>query len=296
MIRNFFIKVLNRYASKWVVLFIDIVLVCISFIAAYSIRFNISLDFDTSILIKQIPLVALFSFFSFLIVGSYKGIIRHTGTKDAFNVFIGVSIFSSIIAFLVIVNQLFIFKKVYIIPKSIILIHYLVSIFVLILSRYIFKAFYEVISSEIKTITNALIYGAGESGIITYSAINRDKNNRYQILGFMDDDINKINKKIDRIRIYNSLKIDDSFIKKNNINEVIISIENIKSSRLLEITDRLINLDVEVKIVPPLSKWIGGDLEVNQIKQINIDDLLDRAPIKIDNPIVQREVDGKQVQ
>ena len=295
MLRNFFVKVLNKYASKWVVLFIDIVLVCISFIAAYSIRFNISLDFDTSILIKQIPIVAIVSFFSFLIVGSYKGIIRHTGTKDAFNVFIGVSIFSAIVSFLVIVNQLFSFNSILVMPKSIILIHYLVSIFVLILSRYIFKAFYEVISSEIKSITNALIYGAGESGMITYGAVNRDKNNKYQILGFIDDDINKINKKIDRIKIYSSLKIDDHFIKKNNINEVIISIQDIKSNRLLEITDKLLKLGVEVKIVPPLTKWIGGDLEVNQIKQINIDDLLDRAPIKIDNPIVQREVDGKVV-
>ena len=295
MIRNFFINALNKYASKWLVLFIDIILVCFSFIAAYSIRFNVSFNFETSMLLKQIPIIVVVSFFSFLIVGSYKGIIRHTGTKDAFNVFIGVSIFSLIIAFIVLINQFFVFNKVFTIPKSIILIHYLVSVFVLVISRYIFKAFYEVISSEIKSVTNALIYGAGDSGIITYGAVNRDKNNKYQILGFIDDDVNKINKKIDRIRIYNSFKINEIFIRKHNINEVIISIQDLKPNRLLEITDKLIKLGVEVKIVPPLSKWIGGDLEVNQIKQINIDDLLDRAPIIIDNPIVQREVNDKVV-
>ena len=295
MIRNFFIKALNKYASKWVVLFIDIFLICFSFIAAYSIRFNLSLNFETNNLIYQLPIVALVSMFCFLIVGSYKGIIRHTGTKDAFNVFIGVSIFSIVIASLVVINSLFELSKAITIPKSIILIHYLVSVFVLIISRYIFKAFYEVISTEIKSITNALIFGAGDLGIITYGAVNRDKNNKYQILGFIDDDANKINKKIDRIRIYNFSKIDNNFIEKNSINEVIISIQNIKPNRLLEITDKLIKLGVEVKIVPPLSKWIGGDLKANQIKQINIDDLLDREQILIDNPIVKREVNNKVV-
>jgi FlaA1/EpsC-like NDP-sugar epimerase len=52
---------------------------------------------------------------------------------------------------------------------------------------------------------------------------------------------------------------------------------------------------VEVKIVPPLSKWIGGALQFNQIRQVNIEDLLDREQISIDNPIVQREVRNKVV-
>ena len=295
MIRNIFIKLLNKYASKWVVLFIDILLISFSFIAAYSIRFNISFDFNTSNLYNQIPVVVVVAIFSFLIVGSYKGIIRHTGTKDAFNVFIGVSIFSITIAVLVVFNQLFEISNVFTIPKSIIIIHYLVSIIVLIISRFIFKAFYEVISTEIKYITNALIYGAGDSGIITYNALNREKKYSYDIIGFIDDDLNKINKKIDRIRIYSQEKIDEDFVKKNNIDEVIITIQNLKPDRLLEITDKLIKLNVKVKIVPPLSKWIEGDLKVNQIKQIKIDDLLDRKQILIDNPIVKREVNDKIV-
>ena len=87
MIRSFFLKILNKYASKWIVLFIDISLICISFIVAYAIRFNISLDFNLSSFKIQLPIVIFTSLISFLLVGSYKGIIRHTGTRDAFNVF-----------------------------------------------------------------------------------------------------------------------------------------------------------------------------------------------------------------
>ncbi|TMM29140.1 polysaccharide biosynthesis protein [Polaribacter aestuariivivens] len=295
MIRNFLLKALNKYASKWFVLFIDVVLICIAFIIAYGIRFNVSLNFDFSSLKQQLPIVVITSLISFLLVGSYKGIIRHTGTKDAFNVFFGVTIFSSIIGFLVITNQFLTIYNGFTIPKSIILIHYLVSVFLLIISRFIFKAFYEVISTELNTITNVLIYGAGDSGMITYGALNRERGNNYDILGFIDDDSNKIGKKIDRIKIYNSDKINKEFIDAHNIDEVIISIQNIKPNRLLEITDKLLNLDVEVKIVPPLSQWIGGDLQANQIKQVNIDDLLGREIISIKNPIVKREVANKVV-
>ena len=295
MIRNFFLKALNKYASKWVVFAIDILLVCLSFILAYSIRLDISFNFDFNTIIPQLTVIFLVAVISFLIIGSYKGVIRHTGTKDVFNVFIGVTILSISLSFIVVLNQLFKINPSFTIPNSIILIHYLVSVFVLIVSRYVFKAFYEIISTELDTITNALIYGAGDSGIITYGALNRERKGNYQILGFIDDDKNKVNKKIDRIRVYDISMIDQAFIDKHDITEVIISIQKIKPSRLLEITDSLIKLNVEVKIVPPLTKWIDGDLQANQIKQVNIEDLLDREQILIDNPIVQREVEGKVI-
>ena len=157
MLRSFFLKTLNKYASRWLVLFIDIFLVCLSFLLAYFIRFNVSFNFNTDSFYIQLPIVVLLSLFSFLLVGSYKGIIRHTGTKDVFNVFLGITIFTISISFLVVINQLF-KVSTFTIPVSIILIHYLVSVFLLIISRYIFKAFYDVISTELNTIKNVLIF------------------------------------------------------------------------------------------------------------------------------------------
>tara|TARA_R110001606_G_scaffold152476_1_gene293191 strand:- start:1344 stop:3245 length:1902 start_codon:yes stop_codon:yes gene_type:complete len=294
MLRSFFLKTLNKYASRWLVLGIDVLLVCFSFLLAYIIRFNITFNFNTDQLLLQVPVIIMVALSSFLMVGSYKGIVRHTGTKDAFNVFLGITIYASLISFIVIVNQLFKLSA-FTIPISIIVIHYFVAVFVLIISRYVFKAFYDVISTELNTIRNVLIFGAGEAGIITYGALNRDKKYNYEILGFADDDPNKINKKIDRIKIYDFGKINEDFVKKYDLSEVIISTQKIKPSRLLEITDKLLSLDVEIKIVPPLVTWIDGDLQANQIKQVNIDDLLDRQQILINNPIVKKEVTDKVV-
>ena len=295
MLKKILLKAFDKYASRWVVLFIDIILVCISFVLAYTVRFNASLNFDQESLYYQLPFIATISFISFLIVGSYKGIIRHTGPRDAFNIFIGVSLLSIISLCIVLFNNFFDIFPSFTIPKSILIIHHLLSLVILIISRYIFKAFFEIISAELSDITNVLIYGAGDAGLISYGAINRDSKNKYEIIGFIDDDEKKIGKKINQIKIYNGKSLNEEFINNKRIDEVIISIQNIKPEKLLYLTDNLLKLGVKVKIVPPLSKWIDGDLEVNQIKNIKIEDLLDRKPISIDNPIVQRDVNNKVI-
>lgn len=295
MLKNWFLRAFEKYASRWLVLFIDITLIILSFIIAYAIRFDSTANFDTGHLFYQIPFIVTVALFSFMTVGSYKGIIRHTGMRDAFNVFIGITLMSTIIAGIVLINNLFKIIPWFTIPKSIVIIHYLTSVLLLIISRFVFKAFYEIISTELNIITNVMIYGSGESGLITYSALNRDTKNKYEVIGFLDDEPKKVGKKIDRIKIFDGKTINKEFIEKKEVAEIIISIQNIKSDKLLFLTDRLLDLGVKVKIVPPLSKWINGDLQATQIKQVKIEDLLNRKPISIDNPIVEREVNNKVI-
>ncbi|PHO00187.1 polysaccharide biosynthesis protein, partial [Rhodobacteraceae bacterium 4F10] len=207
MIRDLFLKAFDKYASRWLVLIIDIVLVCISFILAYTVRFNASLNFNVNNLYIQLPFIATIALISFIIVGSYKGIVRHTGTRDAFNVFVGITLLSFITTCIILFNNALNIFPSFTIPKSIIIIHYLISVLVLVVSRFIFKAFYEIVSTELKSITNVLIYGAGDSGLITYGALNRDTKNKYEVLGFIDDDPKKVGKKLDRIKIYDGKRI-----------------------------------------------------------------------------------------
>lgn len=295
MIRNYLIQVLNRNASKWVVLIIDLILVYISFIFAYFVRFNTTFDFDTGALIYQSPTILVVALLSFFVVGSYKGIIRHTGTRDVLNVFAATLLMVFVMLSFVIFSRMFHIFNLLTIPISVIIIHYFVNTFVLIVSRFIFKSLYEIISTDLKEVKNVLIFGAGDSGMITYGALNKDTKENYEVIGFIDDDNYKIGKKINRLKIFSIDQIDQNFIDKNLITEVIISIQHLKSSRLLEVTDHFILYGIEVKLVPRLSKWIGRSLEVSQIKQVNIEDLLDRAPIDISNPIVGRDVNDKVV-
>ena len=295
MIKKVLLNLSKKYVSRWVVLFIDILIVCSSFVLSYFIRFNASFDFDFSELLIQLPIVIVLAIISFVLTSSFKGIIRHTGIRDVFNVFLGGTLLAFLSTTIVVFNRYFEVYVGFTIPISIIIIHYFVNIFILTLSRFVLKALYEIISSEISATTNVLIYGAGDSGILTYGALNKDSKSKYEVISFIDDDKNKVNKKIDRIEIVSLRNVTKAFLEKHNIDEIIISIQNISPNRLLEISDYFSPFNLNIKIVPPLSSWINGGLSSNQIREVKIEDLLERNPIIINNPILSRDVKGKVI-
>jgi len=148
---------------------------------------------------------------------------------------------------------------------------------------------------DFKSNTNILIYGAGDSGFITHSALIKDTKLGFNVVGFIDDNKSKIGKSIDGVMVYSPSILTREFILRNRLKEVIVSIQNISPSKLMEITDNLMAHNVKVKIVPAVDLWIDGELHIGQIKQVKIEDLLERAPIVLDNPVLKSSLKGKVV-
>ncbi|MEZ4802644.1 MAG: nucleoside-diphosphate sugar epimerase/dehydratase [Gelidibacter sp.] len=284
MINELLHKVSHRYASKWLILLLDLGIVIFTFFFAYIIRFNFQIDFDINELITQLPYVFFSAIISFLLVGSHKGVVRFTGFKDVVNIIIGVNILATILMIGTFVSRQYDFEDFYDIPGSIIYIHLLLNILFLIGFKFFIKSLFNSLTQDFKSLKNVLIFGAGSSGMITYDAINNDPKSQLEIVGFIDENEQKIGKKINLLNVYGFDKITAGFIEKNNVQEVIISIQTIDASHLLEITGKLFSLGLKVKIVPPVQQWIDGDLSVVQIKDVNIEDLLGREPISIANP------------
>jgi FlaA1/EpsC-like NDP-sugar epimerase len=278
-----------------IVLLIDVSIVLQTFFLAYLIRFNFVLSFQEFGFLSQLVLVAFLALFSFLIVGSHKGTIRHTGMRDAANVFYGVTILFVTLVIIALIHREFDVLERFSAPLTVLIIHFLLNVIVLIAGRFIFKSLINRITTEYKSPKNTLIYGAGDSGMLTYATIINSLNNNANIIGFIDDDKKKRRKKYDRVKVYLPSDITSEFIEKNNIKEIIVSIHNIKPLRMIEIVDNLIPLPVKVKVVPPVEQWIDGNLNVGQITEVKIEDLLSRMPIKINNPILQKELNNKVI-
>ena len=293
MIKRVLQKISHRYASKWLVMLFDLIIVAFTFIVAYIIRFNFRLEFDILVMFKQIPFVFLASLISFLLIGSYKGVIRFTGFKDVINIIIGVNILATVLIISTFFSRRLNYDGLFNISGSIIYIHLLLNILFLVGSKLFIKSVYNKLTQEFETQKRVLIFGAGNSGMLTYDAITNDPKNSHKIIGFIDDNESKVGKKINTLSVYSLDKMTPQFIKKNSIEEVIISIQNIDSSRLLQISALLFELGLTVKIVPPVQNWIEGDLSVGQIKEVNIEDLLGRDPISITNPQLVDEYDNK---
>ncbi len=297
MIQSYLTNTVERYASKWLVLAIDVVIVCIAFVLSYFIRFNLTFNFEVENLLIQVPLVAIVALFSFLIIGSYKGVIRHTGIKDVYNIFNAICLTSILTIFIVLAYRSFGMERSFTIPLSIIIINSLISFVMMVASRYVFKVFYLNVLNENRprSSKNIVIYGAGESGILTYNAIINLSKNNVKVVGFVDNDKKKIGKVINGVSVYSPDVLTEAFIVKRDISEIIFCIQTISSSRLKELVEGLMDFPVVVKIVPPVEDWINGELKVSQIKNIQIEDLLNRAPIDLDNLNIEKELHNKVI-
>ncbi|WP_296317523.1 polysaccharide biosynthesis protein [Winogradskyella sp. UBA3174] len=288
-------KISGRYASKWLVMLFDICITIGTFYIAYLIQFNFQLEFDPFVVAKQLPYIGLVAIISFLAVGSYKGVVRFTGFKDIINIIIGTNIIATLLIVVTLISRKFNEDSIFNISGSIVYIHLLLNILFLIGFKLFIKSLYNYITQDFNKITKVLIFGAGNSGMLTYDAIKNDTKNGIEIVGFLDDDDRKIGKKINLLHVLHLNKITQSFITKNDIEEVIISIQNIEPTRLLQITGSLFTLGLKVKIVPPVQSWIDGDLSAGQIKEVKIEDLLGRDPINIKNPDLEEQYDNKVI-
>jgi len=295
MIKNYFTYFSQKFASKWLVFGIDLALVVATFFMAYFIRFNFTLNFDLNQFFVQVPVLLAITSISFLLVGSFKSVIRHTGFTDVVNVFKAVSLTAIFTTFAILINTVFNIIPDFTIPKSIIVVHALISFVVLSGCRLIFKILYNHLKSKLISTKNVMIYGAGDSGIVTYNALINNTKTNYNTLFFIDDDYKKRGKSINGIKILPLTLIDENFIKINSIDEIIVASQSIDPSNLISLVDSLIDFDVKIKKVPPIEDWINGEFNSNQIKQFEIEDLLGRPPISIDNPNLLNEFTGETV-
>ena len=292
MLNTFLEKINNKYTPRWIVLIIDVYLTVVCFIFAYFIIHDLNSNYR---FVSVLPIVLIVSLFCFLLIGSHKGVVRHTGLKDIFNVFLALSLVSTVLGVLNFIDLHVLPKAYFEISFSIIIIHFLLTVIILIFSRFFYQKIYNSIYSSYKPTSNILIYGAGDSGLITYYALNEARQNKSKVIGFIDDHKSKIGKKINQVCIYSPNQITKSFIEKHKIDAVIISIQNISSNKLMVLAENLLSKSIKLKIVPPFNNWIDGNLKAAEIKDIKIEDLLGRKIINIENTLLKKEFNQKTI-
>jgi len=229
----------------------------------------------------------------FLIFGTYKNIIRYTSTSDAMRISatIIVGTFMFVAANMI---SFYGFGQINLIPYSIIIIELLMTAGLIIGYRVVLKVAFLEMRTPTKDKTWVVIFGAGESGIITKRAIDRDAGSKYKVLAFFDDDVKKVGKKIEGIPIYHSDKLEET-LHQNAVAHIILAIQNLSPARKKDITELCLQLKTKVLVVPPVRRWINGELSFKQIRKINIEELLERDVIQISNDKVGQEIAGQVI-
>lgn len=289
----------GRFLSRWIVLLIDTLIVTFLFHFAVIIRFNFDFDeINLYWLYERTLWVTTVCFLSFFITGSYRGIIRQTGLRDAYLIVKASSIsfvFLVAISLLGGIEQSFEF---FAIPRSILLIHYLLSIVAMVAFRFFVKSTYILALKQHRgnRRTRVIIFGSGAAGEITRQSLQRELTTLYDVVAFIDDNPSKQGKIQDGVPVFSREKgLNKTFIEDKRIHQLIIAVQNLPTEKRRSLIEQGMDLNIKVKVVPPVSHWIQGQLTTNQIKEVRIEDLLEREAIKLNSTNISRELQDKTV-
>lgn len=285
----------DRFLSRWTVLFFDASVTLMALIVSIAIRFNFSVDQAQRVLNLPsfIGVIVIYTL-AFLASGSHKGILRHTSLDDVKRVLRG-TLWGFSIALVISVGSYFIgIGRLF--PVSILSFHFTLTTLGLIGLRLIAKSIYIAGTHSKDPSENILIFGCGDSGIMTKNAFQQEQKGKYRVIGFLDDNANRWGKKLQNVQIYSPLEIlTTEWVAIHNVTQLIVAIQSLSPKRKAEISEAAIEVGLEVKVVPPYRKWIDGNITTNQLKTIKIEDLLQRNKIELDNTNIREFVDGKTI-
>lgn len=282
-----------RILPRWVIIVIDLAFIGLSAAIAYLLRFNFDLeDIRLNNFISGGILTILCGFLSIIITGSYQGIIRYAGIQDGVRIFFMVVLNSLLICG---INLFYSYQVAgNLIPYSVVLISFLASFLFLFNYRLLVKYIFSFYTNGVIKKSKVLIFGSGQTGLITKHVIDSSPSSR--VFGFVEDDIRKVGKVINGSKIYRAsqAQLEELFISLN-VDELIITVKNLSVKRKNELVDICLRHQVKIRMVPPVDRWVRGELSINQIRQINIEEILERDVIVLENPHMIREIRGKVV-
>jgi FlaA1/EpsC-like NDP-sugar epimerase len=283
-----------RILPRWIIILIDLSFLFFTSLLAYLLRFNFDYsrleDFQVN---KGVFLFVLFGLVAELVTRCYAGIVRYTGLQDTGRVSLMVAIASGLMVVANMVNH-----YVYgtnIMPYSVLIIAFLGSVFFLISYRLGVKELFGFFWKTGVKPYNVAIYGSSKLSQITRQIIENDIKNNRKVVAFFDEHRHKVGKVMNGIRIYNGHRDLPKMIFGHGLQELIIVDRDLSIERKNELVDLCLRANVKVMMVPPVEHWINGQLRLNQIKDIDIEELLERDSIKLENYNIRTALKGKRV-
>ncbi len=289
-LRKFLLK--NRIAPKWAVFGLDMLIACFAIIYANYLRFNFDFDLITkNDLVDDLVIVVITNSVLFYIFKTYHGIIRFSGFQEAFRSV--AAIFYSFFIMIVMNVILSSLQLTQFTPISVLFIYFFIASFLLFGYRLLVKHLYS-ISINNEEDTHVVIYGAGQNGSLLKKTIEQTSNNRYKIVAFIDDEEDLIGKTIDTVKIYPVSHLQMTF-KTWQIKTLFFAKQDSDLDEKNKIVDYCLENNVKVMNIPPMREWIQGHLNVNQLKEVKIEELLGRKQISLKNEHVINHLRDKKI-
>lgn len=276
--------------KKLLLIAIDISLIVILYLASFILRFDLEgISIYSHFIYTSLPVIIVVTIGVFIKMGMYSAVWRYASVDSL------IMTVKAVTAGILISVVLIYFFQTYRIPRSIFIIYWLLFLLCIGGVRFSTRVYrYYFVLTKRKG-RRVLIYGAGSTGQIIAKEMRYD-----HLLGcipvcFIDDDPLKVGKNIHNLPIYSGSADLSDIINRHDIQDVLIAIPSSSGEKIRGIIERCKTSEVIFKILPSLSDIVDGNVSVNQIREIEIDDLLKRAPKDLDKGRISSFIAGKSV-
>lgn len=281
---------LSRFRKQLIMLFADIIILVFAIWSSFSIRLGQFHIPDETIFLLYIvaPLIAIPIFIR---LGLYRAIVRYIGLKALWTIIKAVSIYAVIwSAFIFILGE-----NLSSVPRSVTLINWIVAILLIGSSRMLARWWFvgaDMMTVYKRTKRNIVIYGAGTAGIQLASVLEYSK--EYRPVAFIDDKTELHKSTINALRVYPVEEL-AQLIALLNIDEVFLAIPSASHSRKKKIIYQLEKYPVKIKTLPNLADVADGKIKLEDIKDIDLEDLLGRDLVEPDKNLFDACIKNKSV-
>ena len=284
------------YLPRWMILLIDTAIVHSSAVMVYVMFWSMGLHaFDVEYLGYVLPTYFILNIFFFWLFRTYSGIIRHSSFIDAIK--LGFATFFTMLV-LILVN----FTTLLIIGNKIfmntgLVINFVMSFSVLFVYRILVKQIFERYFSENakEDLMRALIYGSDENAIAVANALMAERPKRFKIVAFVDKHQENRAKRILNLPIISLRKRVPVLMRSVDAEILIIADKSLTNEEKLTIVDECLEFNYKVYTVPLISDWEDQRNIAKKIKTFQIQDLLERQPIVLDNQSISDQLNDKIV-
>ena len=292
---NFLRKIFSsRILPSWIILLCDILTTLFSVFVAFLLRYSYQdLEVRGGELITTMGIILVCNLVFFRAFKTYSNVLRLSSFTDMLHISAALagSIFSALMVEVVCRYGF----HLYLMDYGVVMISFVVMFVFMTMIRMTIKTLYDALNEDRVEAYNTFVYGTQLSGVNIAKAIRTARPNKFHLKGFIADDPAMRGKVMMGVNVYLN---DDRLlerIRENNVQAIIVS--PMKADRLkhTDLADRLLQENVSIYLSPQITDDWQGAQNAQQIRQVQIEDLLGREPIHINMQKIGSHLEGKRV-
>ena len=284
-----------RILPRWLVFLFDLFLVCFCVFLSRMLKMNFNLEHVGLGMRFMMGVVLAINAVLFYIFKSYAGIVRFTNLEDTTRLVM----VNAIASFFYLLLNIFVLKNGNYFTLQIVAINFFITTFVIIsyrlAVRYCFNFYKSLSQGDKLQRKKVVVYDTSADGLHIKKVMNSLPNADMHVVAFLDDSFSTNGKLLEGIPIYNTSEASLTKLRNEGVELLILANKNMEKSKLNELVDNCLTHGIRIQQVPAMLDWLNGKLDTQQLRDINIEDLLEREVIKIHNEAIYTELKGKKI-